>query len=414
MTIEYNPVGIACNLKCVYCYQDPMRDAGNVNTPKNWIKVKEILEKKNTAFTVFGGEPLLAPIEHLEEVWKYGYEKFGHNGVQTNGALITDAHIELFRKYNVGVGISIDGPGDLNSYRVDPDNTDRATERTLEAINKLCDLDRPPGLIVTIHQGNAGTSKKLEELLFWFNSLSENGVRWVNLHMLEVEKGKETYALTEDVNTKVFSRLYQFSREGICEIKFEPFGDIYKLLTERSPSVSCIWNHCDPLTTDAVQGISADGQESNCGRTNKDGINWVKGDKPGFERYLILHQTPQEFGGCKDCRFWVFCKGQCPGTAINGDWRNRTSHCRTWYRLFEQVEQDIVRTARLPTSRDKVVIAEMEKEINNVAIGPHGDTQHQDIPHGDTHGDHWDDVKKGIRAKLIPNPKESHHEAHGL
>ena len=120
-----------------------------------------------------------------------------------------------------------------------------------------------------------------------------------------------------------------------------PFCDIKALLTQMEPQVTCTWNHCDPLTTNAVQGISPSGDISNCGRTNKDGINWLKGDKPSFERYLALYHTPQEFGGCKGCKYFVFCKGHCPGTAINGDWRNRTANCRLWYSLFSLVESDL-------------------------------------------------------------------------
>src|SRR5262245_61806732 len=93
-----------------------MRDAGNVNVPRNWPKAKETLSGLGE-FSVFGGEPLLAPISHLTEVFSFGLERFGKNGIQTNGSLITDEHIELFIKYKVGVGISIDGPGDLNIVR---------------------------------------------------------------------------------------------------------------------------------------------------------------------------------------------------------------------------------------------------------------------------------------------------------
>ena len=89
-----------------------MRDAGNINVPRNWERVQKQLTGE---FTVFGGEPLLAPIEHLEEVWKFGFERYGKNGIQTNGTLITDQHIDLFKRYNVQIGISVDGPGLHNS-----------------------------------------------------------------------------------------------------------------------------------------------------------------------------------------------------------------------------------------------------------------------------------------------------------
>ena len=401
MTIEYLPVGIACNLSCSYCYQDPMRDAGNINVPRNWERVKEHL---TSDFTVFGGEPLLAPIEHLEEVWKFGYERFGKNGIQTNGTLITDLHIDLFRKYGVYVGISIDGPGALNSLRICGEDTLRATDGTLRAIERLCDEGMPPSLIITIHRENAS---RFLELVTWLDSLEKMGVRHVNFHILEVEKGRER--LTEEENIQTFVGLYLWSKTS--KMNIQPFQDIKKLLTERNPIVSCIWNHCDPATTAAVQGVSADGSKSNCGRTNKDGVNWLKGDSPGFERYLLLRETPQEVGGCKDCTYFIFCKGQCPGTAIDGDWRNRTADCKTWYALFKRIEQDIIREGRLPISDS--LKKEIEKSLLHQWAGGHGDSAHGDSPHGDSHGDsphgdaHGDSSKSyegGIPGVILNEP----------
>ena len=67
----------------------------------------------------------------------------------------------------------------------------------------------------------------------------------------------------------------------------------------------------------------------------------MKSSGTGFERYLALYQTPQEIGGCQGCRFFLMCKGQCPGTAIDGDWRNRTEHCAVWKELFTHFEAEL-------------------------------------------------------------------------
>jgi uncharacterized protein len=388
MSIEYLPVGIACNLKCSYCYQEPMRQAGNINSPIDWSGARKTLEKHNHKFTVFGGEPLLAPISHLEEVWKFGLEKFQSNTLQTNGVLITDEHIRLFKNYKVSVGISVDGSKELNDARWmgDEQSTREATEQIHTNIKKLVAAGVVPSLIVTLHRKNA-SEEKLPSLIQWLKHLETIGIRHINFHILEVEKGEGALALSQEENTLAFLSIYEFGKT--TKLQMQPFVDIYKLLTEESAQVSCIWNHCDPLTTAAVQGVNPDGSESNCGRTNKDGVNWVKADRPGLERYLILYNTPQEHGGCQDCRFFVFCKGQCPGTAMGGDWRNRTVDCQTWFALFTRIEYDIILSRRLPITRQSMLMGKMIARFIGDCENSLGQSSsmHSDSPHGDAHGD---------------------------
>jgi len=119
------------------------------------------------------------------------------------------------------------------------------------------------------------------------------------------------------------------------------FREIRNLLIGKDRNVSCVWKGCDPYTTAAVTGIEGNGQRSNCGRTNKEGIDFVKAQDVGFERYIALYYTSQEDGGCANCRFFLMCKGQCPGTAIDGDWRNRSEHCEVWKALFEACENQL-------------------------------------------------------------------------
>ena len=123
-----------------------------------------------------------------------------------------------------------------------------------------------------------------------------------------------------------------------------------RMLLGQDSNAACVWTACDPYTTQAVRGVEGHGQRSNCGRTNKDGIDFVKGNKPGYERYLALYATPQEVGGCQDCRFFLMCKGQCPGTAIDGDWRNRTEHCEVWKAVYGLLETELVAEGKNPLS----------------------------------------------------------------
>ena len=45
------------------------------------------------------------------------------------------------------------------------------------------------------------------------------------------------------------------------------------------------------------------------------------------------------------------CKGQCPGTAIDRDWRNRTDQCGAWMGILEVLEEELIAAGELPLSR---------------------------------------------------------------
>jgi uncharacterized protein len=386
MTIEYLPNGVACDLSCKYCYQQPMRDAGNISSPLSFARVKETLIKQGAEFSVFGGEALLTPKPKLREIFKFGLEQFGRNSIQTNCLKLDEDHIELFKKYKVGVGVSIDGWEDLNSPRSDRVQTDTI----IQNIKKLVNERIIPSLIITIHRANA--KKELLDFLYWVKDL---GITHVNLHILETDS-KEVQANLELSNLEnfgIFSMIYDEFKD--TKLFINPFNDIIELLTKENPQVICTWNACDAINTLAVQGVGPDGSLINCGRTNKDGVNWLKAKSSGKERYLALYNTPLEFGGCKDCRYFFACKGQCPGTAIDGDWRNKTAHCDFWYSLIEHIWQDLA-VGGTQVFNEAQMRSMGARFIQTLSSLPNN---HGDTPHGDSHGDHTD---SGSNSKGIP------------
>ena len=352
MSVELRPLGVQCNIQCQYCYQNPQRDAGDLRRSYDLELMKSAIKAEGGPFALFGGEPLLVPEQDLENLWAWGMKQFGYNTVQTNGTLINDEHIRMFKAYKVSVGISMDGPGELNDLRWQGtlEKTREATAKTEKAVERLCREGMPPSLIVTLHRANA-TAQKLPVLHSWFHDLERSGVRAVRLHLLESESEavRAKFALTDDENIAALQGLAWLQR-NLKVLAFDLFADMRRMLLGQDSSSSCVWNACDPYTTQAVQGVEGQGQRSNCGRTNKDGIDFVKGNKPGYERYLALYATPQEAGGCRDCRFFLMCKGQCPGTAIDGDWRNRTEHCAVWKAAYGQQEAELVAEGKVPLS----------------------------------------------------------------
>ena len=409
MGVEVRAVGVTCNLACTYCYQHPIRDAGNFVAGYDLNAIKEALLRAGEPFTLFGGEPLLMPMEDLEELLRFGYEHWGYNSIQTNGSLITDRHIELFRRYRCHVGISVDGPDELNDARWagSLEKTRDMTARTMRAIDRLLDAGLVPSLIVTLHRLNASEDRR-PKLKAWLREMDAKGVTSARLHELEVDHPlvRARLKLTEEETIAAFRDMRALER-SLSRLRFDVFADITRMLLGEDNHATCIWTGCDPWATRAARGIHADGTETNCTRPFKDGVDWPKAEASGFERYLALYHTPQEYGGCGGCRFFLACRGNCPGTGIVGDWRNRSESCGLWKALMEDAEQELVSQGKIPVSLHPKR-SEWEADLlrqwaaaqparlsagghvrSEPCVCRHGD-DHGDSPHGDAHGDHWD------------------------
>lgn len=352
MSVELRPLGVRCNIACHYCYQKPQRDAGNLSGKYDLEAMKKAILAEKGPFVIFGGEALLIPEHDLEDLFAWGFENYGRNALQTNGSLVNERHIRMFRQYNVQVGISVDGPGSFNDVRWagSLERTRDFTEKSHSAITRLCREGWPPSIIVTLHRQNA-TADKLPMMHEWFRLLDRMGVPSIRLHVLESENEmiRHTYGLTAEENILAFQSFAELERE-FNGLRLDIFTEIDDLLMGNDEQVGCVWRGCDPYTTSAVRGVEGHGESSNCGRTNKEGIDFVKADQAGYERYVALFQTPQQYGGCQGCRFFLMCKGQCPGTAIDGDWRNRSEFCELWQWLFQHAEARLVSEGKKPLS----------------------------------------------------------------
>ncbi|GAA4150333.1 hypothetical protein GCM10022217_03210 [Chryseobacterium ginsenosidimutans] len=166
MKIESIVVKIAsrCNINCTYCYMYNHEDKSYLKQPKF------ISEETTTAFVnrllehaieddvkifnicLHGGEPLLLGKKRLLEfIEKFNVLKENNIGVdftmQTNGLLINDDWCQTFKENKIGVGVSLDGPKEINDiYRVDHQNKG-TFDRILKGINSLRKNNLPVGTL---------------------------------------------------------------------------------------------------------------------------------------------------------------------------------------------------------------------------------------------------------------------------
>jgi hypothetical protein len=117
-------------------------------------------------------------------------------------------------------------------------------------------------------------------------------------------------------------------------------------------SATCIKTACDPLMTIAERTVREDGSLGVCEHVYAaDGVTHLQAEDGQYQhhRYMILPSVPHENGGClggpggidgpRTCRYWAVCTGDCPGASIDGDWRNKTRFCESWFELYEACER---------------------------------------------------------------------------
>jgi uncharacterized protein len=396
-----------------------MREAGNEGGEYNLQQMLAAAEAAGvgkadgkggiTGATGFGGEFLLTPIKDIEKILEHLAKLKAPFGIQTNGTMITERHIDLFKKYGVSVGMSVDGPEELNDWRVakvDEKNmhrqleiTRKKTEMSIRNLNKLLEAGISTSLIITLSKFN-GETGRLIKLVNWLEDLSEKGLKYLNIHMLEVHnrEGEADHLLSQWAQVTAL-RFLRDSLKGKFK-HISPFDDIKSKLTQGQ--ANCVWNHCSPYSTPAVTAIGGHGEAARCGRLNTDGVTWERSMEHSHERYIALYMRPMELGGCGGCKFFTTCGGQCPGEGEGYDWRAKTIHCKTLYALMEDAEKELMAEGKEPVSLSlKRPFEEWQllSRWSGLAVPATQNRPHGDAPHGDApHGDHTDASGRPIRG----------------
>jgi uncharacterized protein len=344
---------LSCNLGCNGCYESEIFRENN-NQPEPYdldAIIKTTLAKTDGHIGLHGGEALLMPVADLERMMQTAQNSGRSIGVQTNLSLLNDRHIELFKEYRMGVGVSLNGPADLNRDRsVVPHSrslpvlddlaarTDEMTERIHRNIERLVEAKVPVSIICVLSKTNAGDPGKLKRLIAWANDLGERlGIWSIRFNPLHDDYGGGDIELSEQSAAAVYLRL--------CK---ETLGDPRRMWLPFREYVDNLWGlgcqpcwhgGCDVYQTAAVHAVLGDGSEGNCLRTAKDGVAYLRDTQTIDMRGQVLKQTPYEDGGCKNCRHWRVCKGGCPSEGLDGDWRNRSRFCEMYFGTYEYLVQ---------------------------------------------------------------------------
>ena len=169
-----------CNLNCAYCYDKNNHNNKcneNIYINNNIDKivsniVKLISHTHEKCKIIFhGGEPLMINASVYECLINKILEKIpkAFFSIQTNATLLTPNHINVFKRYNVSIGISLDGYNEkMNKCRVFK-NGKNSFNVVMDKIKYLNKYSIKYGVIMSLSRDIIGHEEELYNFIYYNN-----------------------------------------------------------------------------------------------------------------------------------------------------------------------------------------------------------------------------------------------------
>lgn len=326
LNIMIKPASSACNLSCKYCfYLDEAKNRMKKSYGMMSIEtvdrlLKDVFSSVETrvSFLFQGGEPTLRGIDFFKKFHElvdlYNTNNIQTNfAIQTNGILIDEDWINLFKKYSYLVGVSLDGMKDCHDYaRLDKE--DMGTfDRVMENIYLLQKENVPINILTVVNNKNVNKAKEIYEFYKEnnFNFLqfipAISPIKSKNLSSLYLDP--KEYGLFLD---SLFNLWYKDIFKGhFRSIRY--FENLLMIILYGQPEA------CDMMGTCSVSPVlEADGSVYPCdfysldknllGNINEDSlVDLIKNKNAQTFVNLSYQISPR----CKSCKFLNLCRGGC-------------------------------------------------------------------------------------------------------
>ncbi len=175
--ILIKPVSYDCNMACDYCYYRPVEALyPDRKRPRMSPEVFDAvcrqyraLEPRRINVGWQGGEPTLMGLDFFRRVIEIETSNARRgdcwgNSLQTNGVVLDDEWCEFLARHHFLVGLSVDGPGELNTMRRFP-NGKPAFDITMRALELLRKHQVEHNLLVVISRTNVEQPDRIFQFL---------------------------------------------------------------------------------------------------------------------------------------------------------------------------------------------------------------------------------------------------------
>jgi len=233
-----------CNLDCDYCYLPNRQSKEKLSLDLIEPLFKNLFQSQfvGKEFTVVwhAGEPLTMPISFYESAFdkiEQLNREYNSNpclithAFQTNGTLINQAWCDLIKKYQVKVGVSLDGPAFIHDAHRKTRKGLGTHASTMRGISQLQANQIDFSVIAVLTQDSLNFPEEI------FNFFMEHQIKNIGFNIDETEGVNEVSSLAKDSAEEQYrtfmKRFYELTKSTNGYLRVREFEHIKNLIYEK-------------------------------------------------------------------------------------------------------------------------------------------------------------------------------------
>lgn len=347
-----------CNLRCKYCYDN--NNHGNSisrniatnlfeeNKKDILLDIKKIFESSKKPSLLFhGGEPLMVdPILLSEFCDELNKDLKVRYSIQTNATLIDKKAIELFRKHNFSIGISIDGANEYQNAARIYKNGKNSFNSVMKKMQLLNEENIKFGVVISINKLHIGQEQEL------YNFLADNKINCNIRPVFSSLDGDNSLVMSEDEYVNFFQNLFDIwfndkaKKVATTQIR-EFFVELQKIILNNYRDRSC---ECSPkcfldfISLDTIGNLYACNRFYNNSQFYYGNIRNMTMEEVNKKAQMFMQKRYEAIKEqCHDCNLLDKCYGGCPAEAYNsyGLIDRPSDYCKIKKRINEYVKSKV-------------------------------------------------------------------------
>ncbi len=321
------PASAVCNLDCTYCFYldrdaDPYKDLParlmTDDTLQRLVDSFLFYSYPASTFAFQGGEPTLAGLPFFTRLVEY-QQRYGRNGqsvsnaMQTNGVLLNKDWCQLFHTYNFLIGVSLDGPEEVNDlYRLNK-GAQGTWRRVMQGIEVMQQEKVEFNILCVLSQANV---HKPKETYKFFRSLGIQYMQFIPLAEFNADGSPMPFTITPEEYGRFMCEIFDLWWPERRKVRVRFFDNLAEALAGQKPGSCTMHETCDSYVVVEYNGdvFPCDffvEKEWKLGNVNLDSFPEIARRQ---KRYQFAGKKTIAHPECQVCEYQAICHGGCPKT----------------------------------------------------------------------------------------------------